>query len=60
MDLLEWDFIALIGDDKRYVRKCGVDATKRKLRVVSAETVSLDLPPLAKDASEKILAGNKI
>ena len=54
----EWDFIAQIGDDKRYVRKGGVDATKSKLRIPPVQTVPPDLPPLDKDTIEQILAGN--
>ena len=53
----EWDFIAQIGDDKRYVRKGGVDATKSKLRIPPVKTVPPDLPALDKETIEQILAG---
>ena len=53
----EWDFIAQIGDDKRYVRKNGVDATKSKLRIPEVNTIPPDLPALDKETIEKIIAG---
>ena len=53
----EWDFIAQIGDDKRYVRKDGVDATKSKLRIPEVNTIPPDLPALDKETIEKIIAG---
>ena len=53
----EWDFIAQMGDDKRYVRRGGVDATKSKLRIPPVKTIPPDLPPLDKNTIEQILAG---
>ena len=53
----EWDFIAQIGDEKRYVRKGGVDATKSKLRIPPVQTVPADLPELDKKTIEQILTG---
>jgi choline-sulfatase len=53
----EWDFIAQIGDEKRYVRKGGVDATKSKLRIPPVQTVPPDLPELDKKTIEQILTG---
>jgi choline-sulfatase len=53
----EWDFIAQIGDENRYVRKGGVDATKSKLRIPPIETIPPDLPELDKKTIEQIMAG---
>ena len=53
----EWDFIVQVGDEKRYVRKEGVDFTKSKLRIPPVATVPPDLPALDKTTIEKILNG---
>ena len=50
-------FIAQIGDENRYVRKGGVDATKSKLRIPPIETIPPDLPELDKKTIEQIMAG---
>ena len=56
-DQPEWDFIAQVGDENRYVRKEGVDFTKSKLRIPPVTTVPPDLPALDKTTIEKILNG---
>ena len=54
-----WDFIAQLGDEKRYVRKDGVDATKGRLRIPPVETVPPDMPPLSKEDIQKMMTGEK-
>lgn len=56
----DWDFISQRGDDKRYVRKEGVDATKGKLRIPPVETVPPDMPALSKLEINEIMTGKKI
>ena len=55
----DWDFISQRGDDKRYVRKEGVDATKGKLRIPPVETVPPDMPALSKLEINEIMTGKK-
>ena len=54
----DWDFIAQIGDDKRYVRRDGVDSTKGKLRIPKVKTVPPDLPELDQETIMKIISGD--
>ena len=54
-----WDYIASIGDDKRYVRKDGVDATKGKLRIPPVESIPPDMPALSKDEIDAMMKGKK-
>ena len=58
-DLPNWDFIAQLGDEKRYVGKDGVDATKGRLRIPPVETVPPDMPPLSKEDIQKMMTGEK-
>ena len=54
-----WDYIASIGDDKRYVRKDGVDATKGMLRIPFVESIPPDMPALSKDEIDAMMKGKK-
>ena len=54
-----WDFIAQIGDDKRYVRREGVDATKGKLRIPPVKPIPPDMPPLSKEEISLMMQGKK-
>ena len=56
----DWDFIAQIGDDKRYVRRRRVDAAKSKLRIPTVKTIEPDLLDLDKKTIEKIMTGEKV
>ena len=53
----DWDFIAQMGDEKRFVRRDGVDFTKGKLRIPKVKTIQPDLPDLDQDTIMKIISG---
>ena len=38
-EMPSWDYVAYQGDEKRYVRRDGVDGTKSRLRLPRVETV---------------------
>ena len=52
-----WDYIAFQGDSDRYVRRDGVDATKSRLRLPRAETVTPDLPALSSALIDRMMRG---
>jgi len=53
----EWDYIAYQGDDARFVRKDGVDATKTRLRLPRAVAIPPDMPDLTPETIERMMAG---
>ena len=53
----DWDFIAQMGDEKRFVRRDGVDFTKGQLRIPKVKTIQPDLPDLDQDTIMKIISG---
>jgi choline-sulfatase len=53
----EWNFIAYQGDDTRFVRKDGVDATKTRLRLPRAEAIPPDMPDLTPETIERMMDG---
>lgn len=52
-----WDYVAYQGDDERYVRKDGVDATKSRLRLPRAASISPDMPELSPEVIESMMSG---
>ena len=56
-ELPSWDYIAFQGDEKRYVRKDGVDGTKSRLRLPRVETVPPDLPELSFHTIKSMMEG---
>ena len=54
-----WDFVAQAGDDKRYVRREGVDATKGKLRIPPVKPIPPDMPSLSKEEISLMMQGKK-
>ena len=57
-EMPSWDYIAYQGDDKRYVRRDGVDGTKSRLRLPRVETVSPDMPELSFSEIESMMSGD--
>ena len=55
----KWDHISRIGDDTRYVRADGVDATKGRLRLPQVPEVAPNWPPLKKDVIADLIAGKR-
>jgi choline-sulfatase len=55
----KWDHIARIGDDTRFVRKDGVDATKGRLRLPSVPAVPPDWPQLGFETVEALMQGKR-
>jgi choline-sulfatase len=55
----KWDHIARIGDDIRYVRADGVDATKGRLRLPQVPEVAPNWPTLEKDIITDLIAGKR-
>jgi choline-sulfatase len=55
----KWDHIARIGDDIRYVRADGVDATKGRLRLPQVPEVAPNWPTLEKDIIADLIAGKR-
>jgi choline-sulfatase len=55
----KWDHVARIGDDTRFVRKEGVDATKGKLRLPSVPAVPADWPELDFETVEALISGKR-
>lgn len=58
-EMPRWDHIARIGDDKRFVRKEGVDATKGKLRLPPVPEVPADWPELSADIVDALMKGKR-
>ena len=54
-----WDFLARDGDDKRYVRADGVDATKSRLRLPQVPEAPPDWPALSKETVADLIAGKR-
>ena len=54
-----WDFVAQAGDDKRYVRREGVDTTKGKLRIPPVKPIPPDMPSLSKEEISLMMQGKK-
>ena len=52
-----WDYVAFQGDDERYVRRDGVDATKSRLRLPRAATIPPDLPALSSAMIDRMMRG---
>ena len=52
------DYIAYQGDEKRYVRRDGVDGTKSRLRLPRVETVPPDLPELSFHTIKSMMEGD--
>jgi hypothetical protein len=52
-----WDYVAYQGDDERYVRKDGVDATKSRLRLPRAASMAPDMPELSHEMIESMMSG---
>ena len=56
----QWDYIARIGDDSRYVRTDGVDSTKSRLRFPQVPGIAPDWPELEKEIIADLIAGKRI
>ena len=56
-EMPSWDYIAYQGDEKRYVRRDGVDGTKSRLRLPRVETVPPDLPELSFHTIKSMMEG---
>ncbi len=54
-----WDFIARTGDDNRYVRAEGVDATKSRLRLPQVPEVPADWPALNRETVADLIADKR-
>ena len=52
-----WDYVAYQGDAERYVRRDGVDGTKSRLRLPRVATIPPDMPDLAADIIDRMMAG---
>ena len=57
-EMPSWDYIAYQGDEKRYVRRDGVDGTKSRLRLPRVETVPPDLPELSFHTIKSMMEGD--
>ena len=57
-EMPSWDYVAYQGDDKRYVRRDGVDGTKSRLRLPRVETIPPDLPELSFNEIESMMSGD--
>ncbi len=55
----QWDFIARTGDETRYVRAQGVDATKGRLRLPQVPEVPPTWPELGLATVEDLIAGRQ-
>jgi len=55
----DWNHIARIGDDIRFVRADGVDATKGRLRLPRVPEVPPDWPQLDKHTIAELIAGKR-
>ncbi len=55
----DWDFVAYQGDDARFVRKDGVDATKTRLRLPRAAAIPPDMPDLPAETIARMMAGEE-
>jgi choline-sulfatase len=55
----QWDFIARTGDEARFVRAQGVDATKGRLRLPPVSEVPADWPELDKETVTDLIAGRR-
>jgi len=58
-DAPQWDHIARVGDEKHFVRKEGVDATKGKLRLPSIPAVEPDWPELDFNTVDELINGTR-
>lgn len=56
-DSPSWDHVSRIGDDARFVRKDGVDATKSRLRLPTVPAVPPDWPELDFETVEALMQG---
>ena len=52
-----WDYVAFQGDEERYVRRDGVDATKSRLRLPKAIPIPPDLPELSASVIDRMMRG---
>ena len=55
----KWDFVARTGDEARFVREQGVDATKGRLRLPKVMEVPADWPPLDQQTVTELIAGTQ-
>jgi choline-sulfatase len=55
----QWDFIARTGDDARFVRAQGVDATKGRLRLPQVPEVPADWPALDQETVADLITGRR-
>lgn len=55
----QWDYIARTGDEERFVRAQGVDATKGRLRLPKVPEVSPNWPELDLDTVADLIAGRQ-
>jgi len=55
-----WDHISRIGDDERFVRKEGVDATKSRLRLPPIPEVLPDWPELDLETVQALMRGERL
>ena len=55
----QWDHVARIGDEARFVREGGVDATKGRLRLPPVPEVPPDWPPLDRETVAALIAGTR-
>jgi len=58
-DSPDWDFVARIGDDARFVRAQGVDATKGRLRLPQVPEVAANWPELNANTVADLIAGRR-
>lgn len=55
----QWDFVARTGDEARFVRAQGVDATKGRLRLPQVPEVPADWPSLDQQTVADLIAGHR-
>lgn len=55
----QWDFIARKGDEARFVRAQGVDATKSRLRLPQVPEAPADWPELDQETVADLIAGRQ-
>ena len=53
----KWDYVARVGDDTRFVRVDGVDATKARLRLPQVPEVPTQWPALDTKVIASVIAG---
>ncbi|WP_282610556.1 choline-sulfatase [Pelagibius sp. Alg239-R121] len=58
-DAPDWNYLARKGDDGRYVRADGVDATKGRMRLPPVPAVPCDWPVLEADVVEELIDGKR-